>query len=230
LSLIKLKYASPKEISFDCSVPQNKLYGILKKFEQEGLIAVMPGQIKKYQLINIKGFVQDKVKEKETKLKEMKKISGSLKKISFSEEQFVFSLIRGQRAIMNKLAENNVKVKKEIIGVQRNWKVWGEGLRAMEKAVKKGVSVKFIGNVDGKSGKKALEWKKIGCKIRGYNKKFGEYPLRFSIFDGKEARITIGKPEIQNPEDYITIWTTSKPIVNILRKQFMDMWKESKDF
>ena len=39
---------------------------------------------------------------------------------------------------MNKLAEHNLKVKKEIIGVQRNWKYWGEGIRAMEKTIKKG--------------------------------------------------------------------------------------------
>ncbi len=230
LSLIKLKIANPKEISFDSSVPQNKLYGILKKFEKEGLIAILPGQIKKYQLINFDGFVKKKIVDKKKKLSEMKQFSKLFGKTSLFEEQFVFSLIKGQRAILNKLAENNSKVKKEILGVQRDWKVWGEGLRTMEKSIKKGVDVKFIGCVNGNRGKKAVEWKKIGCKIKAYNKKFGEYPLRFSVFDGKEARITIGKPEIQNPEEYITIWTTSKPIVAILRKQFLEMWKESKEF
>jgi sugar-specific transcriptional regulator TrmB len=230
LSLIKLKTASPKEISFDCSVPQNKLYGILKKFEKEGLISMMPGEIKKYRLINFKTYITEKIKQKQKRLKEIISVSSKLDDFDSDGEQFVFSLIRGQRAIMNKLAENNVKVKKEIIGVQRNWKIWGEGLRAMEKAVKKGVSVKLMGFTDDDYGKRALEWKKLGCRIKKYNKKFGEYPLRFSIFDGKEARITIGKPEIQTPEDYITIWTTSKPIINILKRQFQVMWKESENF
>ncbi len=230
LSLIKLKSASPKEISFDCSVPQNKLYGILKKFEKEGLIAVMPGEIKRYQLINFKTYIIGKIKQKQNNLREIISISSKLNNLDTEGEQFVFSLIRGQRAIMNKLAENNLKVKKEVLGIQRNWKVWGAGLRAMEKAVKKGVNVKLIGFVDGKCGERAEEWKKIGCKIKKYNKKFGDFPLRFSIYDGKEARITIGKPEIQNPEDYITIWTTSKPIVAILRRQFQIMWHDSKKF
>jgi len=114
--------------------------------------------------------------------------------------------------------------------VQRNWKIWGEGLRQMQNAIKRGVDVKFIGVVNKENIKKVKEWKKIGCKIKAYNKRFGNYPLRFSIFDEKYARITIGKPEIQNPEDYITIWTDSKALVRMLRNQFMLMWKESEKF
>jgi len=132
---------------------------------------------------------------------------------------------------MNKLTEANKNVKKEILGVQRNWKIWGEGLRQMEKSVKRGVDVKFIGVINNKNVDKVKEWRKTGCKIRGFNKnKFGDYPLRFSIFDNKIARITIGKPEIQNPKDYITIWTDSKALINMLRKQFLEMWKESEKF
>ncbi len=97
----------------------------------------------------------------------------------------------------------------------------------MEKAVKRGVKVKFIGVVDSKNMNKVKEWKKIGCKIRDYNKKFGEYPLRFSVFDGKYARITLGKPEVKEGKDYITILTDSKPLVNMLRNQFLGMWAES---
>jgi len=97
----------------------------------------------------------------------------------------------------------------------------------MKKAVKRGVDVKFIGVINKDHMEKVVEWKKTGAKIKGFNKEFGEYPLRFSIFDNKYARITIGKPEIQNPKDYITIWTDSKALINMLRNQFMLMWKDS---
>jgi len=131
---------------------------------------------------------------------------------------------------MNKLAEKNTQVEHEILAVQRNWKIWGEGLRSMQKSIKKGVRVKMMGVVDEETKKRAEEWKKIGCEIKIYNNKFGEYPLRFSIFDNKEARITIGKPEISQPENYLTIWTKSKPLISTLRRQFEEMWKESKKF
>ena len=226
-SLIKLGNGDVKEISLDSGVPRNKLYRILRKFEDEGLLEIMPGELKKYKLINIKGFVNKKLKEKEHKLQELKSNSKNIEIIQDKEEQFVFSLIKGQKAIMNKLVEINASVEKEILGVQRNWKYWGSGIREMEKAVKRGVKVKFIGVVDSKNMNKVKEWKKIGCKIRDYNKKFGEYPLRFSVFDGKYARITLGKPEVKEGKDYITILTDSKPLVNMLRNQFLGMWAES---
>ncbi len=225
-SLVKLKMAMPKEISLDSGVPQNKLYSILRKFENEGIVSLVSVEPKKYRLTNLNNLVKEKLKQREEKLKELREGFRNLEGIKDNEGQFVFSLIKGQMAIMNKLVELNKNAKKEILGVQRNWKYWGEGIREMEKSVKRGVNVKLIGVVNNETVKRAGEWKKAGCKIRAYNKKFGKNPLRFSVFDGKYARITIGKPEIQEGKDYITILTDSKPLVNMLRNQFLQMWKE----
>ncbi len=229
-SLVKLKMAMPKEISLDSGVPQNKLYAILRRFENEGIISLVSVEPKKYRLISIDGLVKEKLKEKEEKIKELKEGFRNIEETRDDGGQFVFSLIKGQRAIMNKLAELNKNARKEIIGVQRNWKYWGEGIREMEKSVKRGVNVKLIGVINSETAKRAEEWKKSGCKIKAYDKKFGKYPMRFSVFDRKYARITIGKPEIKESKDYITILTDSKPLVNMLRNQFLQMWKECEKF
>jgi hypothetical protein len=97
----------------------------------------------------------------------------------------------------------------------------------MEKAIKKGVDVRLIGVITDETWKRVKEWKKIGCKIGKYE---GESPLRFSIFDRKRARITIGKPEIKDRAGYITIWTDSKSLVRVSREKFMDMWEECERF
>lgn len=228
-SLIKLKKASPKEISIESGVPQNKLYNIIKKLEKEGILATIPSE-QKYRLINFKTFMENKIKSKEKELKAMKALSKDIETLQDTEEEFSFFIIRGQKAIMNKLAEHNSTVKKEILGVQRNWKLWGAGLRAMDKSIKNGAKVKLIGVIDEKTEPKVKEWKKLGCKIKAYNKKFGENPLRFTIFDNKEARVTLGKPEIKDPKDYITIWTKSPALVRMLKNQFYQMWKESVPF
>jgi len=102
----------------------------------------------------------------------------------------------------------------------------GKQVIRTSKAVKRGVDVRLIGIINNETWRRVKEYKKVGCKIAKYNGKFGEYPLRFSIFDGKEARITIGKPEIKERKDYITIWTDSKPLVALLRNQFLEMWRE----
>jgi sugar-specific transcriptional regulator TrmB len=224
-SFTKLKKANAKELSQDSGVPVNKIYKTLRDFESLGLIENLPSENKTFKLLNLKTFVANKIKEKESSLREIKKHSKTVEIVDKNE--FVFSLIKGQKSIMDKLAEHNPKVKKQILGVQRNWKVWGTGLREMQKTVRKGVDVKIIGVVNKETKSRALEWKKTGAKIRAYNKAYGEYPLRFTIFDNKEARITIGKPEIPNPENYVTVWTKSKPLIAILRNQFLDMWKNS---
>ncbi|MBU0760496.1 MAG: hypothetical protein KJ600_00210 [Nanoarchaeota archaeon] len=229
-SFTRLKKANAKELNLDSGVPTNKIYKIIKDFETFGLSELIPNGTKSYKLSNIKTFISQRVKEKEKELSELRKSARDVDKLKETGNEFVFSLIKGQRTIMDKLAEHNSTVKKEIFGVQRNWKVWGDGLREMEKTTKKGVDVRIIGVVNDETKERAFEWKKTGCKIRAYNEKYGSYPLRFTVFDNKEARITIGKPEIQNPEDYITIWTKSKPLIAILRKQFMEMWKNSVSF
>jgi len=227
-SLLKLKASGIKEISLNSGVPQNKLYGIIKKFENLGILSLVSVEPKKYQLINSKNFIKEKIKKKQERLKEMMQNLRNIR--SYREDNFVFSLIKGQRAIMNKLVGLNKNARKEIFGVQRNWKYWGEGIREMEKAVKRDVDVRLIGIISKETKKRAGEWKNAGCKIKAYNKKFGEYPLRFSIFDGKYARITIGKPEIKESKDYITILTESKPLIRMLRNQFLQMWGECKKF
>lgn len=228
-SLSKLGVASTKEISFDSGVPQNKLYAIFEKFKSEGIIANVPSSSKKFKLINFKNFIYKKINEKEEETKKLKSIAKNFENVS-DEKEFGFVLIKGQKEVMNKLSEKNLEMKKEIFGVQRNWQVWGDGLRKMAKSVKSGVDIRMIGIIDDKTKSRASEWKKIGCKVKNYNKKFGEYPLRFTVFDGCEARITLGKPEVSEPKDYITIWTKSKPLINILRKQFLDMWRECEKF
>jgi len=69
-SLIKLRQVSPKEISLDSNVPQNKLYSILRKFQNLGILAEIPN--KKYELINFKTFINKRLNEEENKLKKLK--------------------------------------------------------------------------------------------------------------------------------------------------------------
>lgn len=226
-SLINSKEASARQMSEVSHVPQNKVYPIIKKFISLGVLAESPD--KKYRLINVRAFVEERLSEREHELENMKNSFEEVELDNQSEEAS-FEIIKGQKAVMNKIVEINENVKKEILGVQRSWKVWGSGLRVMEKLMKDKVEVKMIGLINGETKGKAAEWKDIGCKIKAYNKKFGEFPLRFTIFDNKLARITLGKPEIPDPKDYITIITTSKPLITILRKQFLEMWKESKSF
>ncbi|MBD3252304.1 hypothetical protein GF386_01080, partial [Candidatus Pacearchaeota archaeon] len=196
VSLLKLGAATPKQIYIDSQVPQNKLYNILRKFTGLGIISQIPSEPKKYKLANLETLIENKIKQKEDLLRSLKENSKKIKQNL--DTGFIFSLIKSQQAIMDQLAENNPKVKKEIFGVQGRWRLWAKGLRQLQVSVKKGVDVRIIGVIDDETKKRAIEWKKIGCKIRYWNRKFGEFPPRFTVFDNKQARITFGRPEIKD--------------------------------
>ena len=67
-----------------------------------------------------------------------------------------------------------------------------------------------------------------GAKIRIFNeKKFGPLLPRISIIDGEIARLTIGKPEVKEEKDYLTLWTESQAFAQMLKTHFMNMWRES---
>lgn len=225
-SLLRLESASPKQISESSKVPQNKLYQIIKNFISLGMLSELPN--KKYKLINFKTFVDEKISKKENQLKQLKQTSRKINQAQ--KEDPSFQLIHGQIPTMNKIAELNEETKKEILGIQRNWKIWGKGLRVMQDSINRGVKIKTIGVINDETKKRAREWRKCGCNIKKYNKMFGDFPLRFTIFDNKIARVTIGKPEIQEPKNYITFIITSKPFIAILKKQFIDMWEKCEKF
>ena len=53
--------------------------------------------------------------------------------------------------------------------------------------------------------------------------------VRFSTFDGKVCRVTIGKPEISKEENYLSIWMESPAFASLLKDQFLEMWKNSRE-
>ena len=99
----------------------------------------------------------------------------------------------------------------------------------MKEAIDGGINVKMICTFEENKIPSYKAWLKTGAKIRVFNEKlFGPLLPRISIFDGTIARLTIGKPEVKNEEEYITIWTESKAFAQMLRSHFMNMWKDSK--
>ncbi|PIN78602.1 hypothetical protein COV16_05750 [Candidatus Woesearchaeota archaeon CG10_big_fil_rev_8_21_14_0_10_34_8] len=72
------------------------------------------------------------------------------------------------------------------------------------------------------------QWKNVGVKIKYYPKN-EQKSIRFSTFDNKVCRITIGSPEIINEDDYLSFWIESPAFASLLKDQFLDMWKKATD-
>ena len=68
LSLAKLKTASVSEIGKDSNVPKNKIYEILDIFKRRGIVQLLPSKPKRYNLVNIKQVLKERVDQKKKHL------------------------------------------------------------------------------------------------------------------------------------------------------------------
>jgi sugar-specific transcriptional regulator TrmB len=224
LALARLGPSTVREIVLESKLPRNKAYEALQKLEDKNKVVSLPVSPKKFKITGIE-FFKDEIKEMNNSLNEMAKIIEQPKQ----EFRDLFWVIKGQKAIQEKLAVENNKVQKEILACNRLSKILYKNLREMEQSIKRGVKVKMICTFDKSKILVYKEWLKTGAEIRVFNEKmFGPLLPRMSVFDGTIARLTIGKPEVNNEDDYITLWTESKAFAQMLRNHFFNMWKNSK--
>jgi len=235
LCLNKLETATANEISKDSTVPRNKVYEIIENMVREGFVMELLTKPKKYRITSL-----DKLKENvETKKKELNilenetdKLVEKLKLLNWgSKEKDPLWIIKGQKNIVDKIAFEMNMVEHETLSVFRNNVDNGTALRNTRDAVNRGVKVRMIGCVNEKNVNKIKRWIEIGVDFRVYNEElFGEHGTRFTIFDDKKCRITIGKPEIKEADDYITSWIESPSLVRYMKFMFYSMWDKCLSF
>ena len=223
-SLSRLGPSTVREIVLDSHLPRNKAYEALQKLEQKNKIISLPVSPRKYKISNPEIF-KDEIKELNESVDLLIKL---IEKPKIAEFKDLFWVIKGKKAIEEKLALQNTKAEKEILGCNKLSKILYKNIRTMKEAVDRGVSVKMICTYEKKKNAVYKEWQKTGAKIRVFNREsFGPLLPRITIIDGKIARLTIGKPEVSNEEDYLTLWTESQAFSQMLKNHFMNMWKNS---
>jgi sugar-specific transcriptional regulator TrmB len=225
LALARLGPSTVREIVLESKLPRNKAYEALQKLEDKNKVVSLPISPKKFKINNPEIF-RDEIKEMNNSVNELIKIVENPKVQEFRD---LFWVIKGQKAIQEKLAVENSNVKKEILACNKLSRILFKNIRTMKDAVKRGVKVKMICTFDKSKIPVYKEWLNTGAEIRVFNEKmFGPLLPRIGIFDGIIARLTIGKPEVSNEEEYITLWTESKAFAQMLRNHFFNMWKNSK--
>jgi len=225
ISLAKLGPSTVREIVLNSNLPRNKTYEALRRLEEKNKVMSLPVSPRKYKIMNPELFKRE--------IRELSKSVDSLIKIieqpKVTEFKDLFWIIKGRRAVVEKLASINTKVKREIISCSELDKMFYKNMRIIKGAVERGVKVKFITKYRKENIKYYRRWLGIGVKIRVFNERlFGPLLPRISVFDGIIARLTIGKPEVKDEDNYITLWTESKAFAQMLRNHFMNMWKNSK--
>jgi len=225
LALARIGPSTVREIVLDSKLPRNKVYEVLQRLEDSGRVESLPVSPKKFRVVNSELF-REAVEELNEGVSELIKMVEEPKSKEFKE---LFWVIKGKKAIEDKLALETGKVEKEILGCNNLSKILYKNIRLMKEAVDRGVEVKLICTFEESKKESYREWLSTGASIRVFDKKkFGPLLPRITVHDSLRARLTTGKPEVRDEEDYITIWTDSKVFALMLRNQFMNMWKECK--
>jgi len=224
LSLAKLGPSTVREIVLDSKLPRNKAYEVLQKLEEKNKVMSLPVSPRKYKITNPELF-KEEIQDLNKSVDALIKLIEQPKVTEFKD---LFWVIKGKKAVEEKLSMQNTKVQKELLSCNKLSKILYKNIRTMSQAVERGVKVKMICTFDKKKIKLYKAWLKTGAQIRVFNEKqFGPLLPRISVFDGTSARLTIGTPEVKKEEEYITLWTESKAFAQMLKNNFVNMWKNS---
>ena len=101
------------------------------------------------------------------------------------------------------------------------------GINVARTAVKRGVSIRILA-LDRPDVRKIIPlWKKVGVEVRTYRAVDPE-GLRLTVFDDSLTRLSLGKPEIPEVENYTTVWIKSKAVAAMCKAYFDQRWLVAK--
>ena len=229
LALATLGEASAKDIASKSSLPKNKVYEVLQALEEKEKVVSVPVSPRKFKVVDVDSLsdlVEVKKKELLTLEKECRLfVTETKKRSTIDDSKEFFWILKTKKAIEQKLRMYNRDVKKEILSCHTFSRDFPVGVREVEKAVKRGISVKVLTPVTKENKKRIKEWLDVNIDVR----KAQKYPgaVRFTVFDGKAVRLTIGDPEAKGKEDFRTLWIESKSFASLMREQFLSMWDNS---
>lgn len=230
LALLKLGPAPARKIAKESGVAKNKVYESLIRLAERGFISSIDLTPKVYKISNVEKL-RDLIEKQEEKLKQLSEgvtfIEDNLNK-GYSEQKDVATVLRGKPQIVAMLSSMSPKIQEYQYSFGGGLSYTAKGARVVKESIDRGVDVRFlIHKVRGRR-EIVLKWKKLGAKVR-YFPDDSQRSVRFSSLDGKYGRITIGKPQIEKYEDYLTFWIESPAFSLLLKDQFLEMWEKSVD-
>ena len=147
VALSDLGPSTAKEISNYSKLPKNKTYEMLLKLEKKKKVITLPITPRKYKLLDINQLKTDIEEKKKSLLDIEKNLSKFIEESSrpkFNDFKEIFWIIRGKKAIIDKMAAQNALTKKEILSINRLSISNSANLRQMKKAITSGVKVKML--------------------------------------------------------------------------------------
>jgi sugar-specific transcriptional regulator TrmB len=237
LVLAKMGPIRASEVSFFGQIPRTKTYGAIKELQHKGLVNLIPGKPELYSARSPSEVFMPLVAKFDSDVRDSEAVVQSLA-VAFESSKFVksqlpkpagdFWVIEGRQNIFSKLNNMFQDASKSVIyctsaaGLIRAYKAHSE---ILERARGNGASVRFLSSISPENSSVAQEMAAV-IEIRITSKPFG---ATFAATDTRELLIVDTRPDdlrIDRGSDS-AVWTTNKPLVELVEQLFGMMWAAS---
>ena len=239
-ALLSRGVSTAGELSDISSVPRSRTYDILESLEKKGFVVMKLGKPIKFVALKptevVERVKRNVMRNAQGMSKRLDELRGSdvlteltglyTTGVKFIEPTDLSGAIRGRHNVYNHLdmmirnATKNVTIVTTADGLNRKF----ESLKAaIEKAKKKGVSVRIAAPINNKNFKIAKELSKV-ADVRHE----GNIKARFALADDKELLFLILDDEEVHPNYDVGIWLNSPFFANAMGQIFESTWSSMK--
>jgi sugar-specific transcriptional regulator TrmB len=242
-AVLKCGICSADQISHAAQIPLTRVYETMASLQKLGLITVMNTRPKKYRLISVDGL-SNLIEEKKRELQqEINRVSDIVKQIkdnipkttphNAAEVKEDFWIFKGRETALRKISEEKKKAEKEITFFSDDFSWFPRLRKVVQSAIKEGVVVKVLINLNEKTIQIVNELLKIGADVRGWDVR----GLLGVIVDGKTVQLVSKIPRTgvkmeehygeQGSDElfmYDLLYTENPLIVNMVKTYFDVFW------
>ncbi|MBI5553623.1 MAG: TrmB family transcriptional regulator [Candidatus Diapherotrites archaeon] len=222
-ALFSLQEAEAPGISRLAQVPKTRVYDVLDRLTQKGLIIEIAGRPKKYRVIEADKVFGLLIEDKRKELQELEQKARELKdsliagippngheKIMKVKDRHDFYRILGQEL---------VSAKKSIAALPATPREFHYIKEAM-KANPNAVGLRVMGRSTSENARHIQEMQAMGMPVRE-----NDHGLHAYVIDNQKVIMGLSDFNADKPEYHFSIWPDNKPLANALTQHFESLWQ-----
>jgi len=226
LALLSIGRAKSAQIAKASNVSYGRIYEILQKLEEKGLIMIIPTEPKTFEAIEPKQAFNMIIRKKEESLNSLKREIETIKIPEKKEkviEQDKIIVLQGKQKQISMISEMHERAKKDILMIPGVYEPIVSRKVGTLRALNNGVKIKrIIRKITPKNREILKQSVNLGEELRR-NLIPG---LRLIVIDEKEAMISIVN-EDSKERDRMSIYTTNKNFAKSMATFFDSIWENS---
>lgn len=212
--LVRFGKLGAGEISRESGVSYSKIYNILDSLINKSLVMVIPEKSKKFVPSNPEALLE-LIKEKQKKLEKAKEKAKEMKKFYEIKDKNPVVMEIGRKGFY-KIVKELKETEKYSYVIKWASEYRSDWIRNTEKRLKEGVDIKNLVRVNKDAEKNIKKYMKVNKNV----KKISNEGIAMSIMDDEQVMISLIKSNV-------TLLVNDKPFTKIMKKMFLETYKNA---